>query len=48
MYILELFTAVGYLHKAAFKNRLEINFAKCICVIYHIFIEADVTYQRLD
>ena len=30
MYISELFTVVGYLHMAGFKNRQEINFAKCI------------------
>ena len=30
MYISELFTVVGYLHTAGFKNRWGINFAKCI------------------
>ena len=30
MYISELFTVVGYLHTAGFKNRIGINFAKCI------------------
>ena len=29
MYISELFTVVGYLHTAGFKNRRGINFAKC-------------------
>ena len=30
MYISGLFTVVGYLHTAGFKNRWGINFAKCI------------------
>ena len=31
MYISELFTVVGYLHTAGFKNHRGINFAKCRC-----------------
>ena len=30
MYISEIFTVVGYLHTAGFKNHQGINFAKCI------------------
>ena len=29
MYISEIFTVVGYLHTAGFKNRWGINFVKC-------------------
>ena len=42
MYISDLFTVVGYLHTAGFKNRLGIFCAKCM------FLPMDVKYDHVQ
>ena len=36
MYISDLFTVIGYLHTAGFRNRRGINFAKCRSLLEYI------------
>ena len=48
MYISELFTVVGYLHTACFKNSRGITFAKCILPYCEIALDTQKTVKKTN